>query len=246
MKTEDNYKKMIKTEAETSPLPREERDVATRAIPIDTDAPDEPVDKEYIEAELDVEKHGVPVIDVERPPVPEVHTDNTKYKKVAVKRKQKRSDKKAMKAIEEELSLREDREMSFYAEKMKIPKRKSLLMMISKKLYELSCKIQRFALNRQRKKLVKASKHNHEEHILPEGVKTVALKYADHTSAEELGRKRPFKRVEDDTSEKMQVVRNKRTGVVVVTPSIDKFKNELDEREQNIDDYELVESQIKG
>jgi len=240
MKAENNYEKLKQIDEATNPLPKEEMDIPTRAIPIDPYALDEPVDRSYVEAEVDIEKHGIPVIDVERPPVPEVHTDETRYKKVYVKRKSKRADKYVQ---HEEVSLKEDRLMAAYAKELKIPKCKSLLLIIRKKLYELSCKIRRLSLNVKRKKLVRASRHYHEDHSLPENVKRVPLANADDEKVNELGRLRSFKREEDRSPSRIQVIRNKKSGVVVVTPSYKSFMSNL--REDEIDNYEVVESQIK-
>jgi len=42
------------------------------------------------------------------------------------------------------------------------------------------------------------------------------------------------------------MVRNKKTGVVVATPSAMVYKAELDEAGKDVSDFEVVESQIKG
>jgi hypothetical protein len=229
-------------DAETSPLPKEEKDVPTRAI--DIDLYDDTEDKAQIEAEIDIEKHGVPVIDVERPPVSKVKTDTTPYKKVEVTRKEKKSDRKQ--PDNAKLTLEEDREMKAYAEELKVPRRKGLLRRLRKKIYDFYCKIQRFALNRQRKKYAKVSEHYHDEHILSEDVKVVSLKIADEKSKESLGRPRGFQREEDETPKTINMIRNKKTGVVVATPNISGYKRDLKDDGKNIDDYEVVESQIKG
>jgi len=224
-------------------LPKESEDIPTRAIPIDADGEYEPVDKSQIELEVDIEKHGVPVIDVERPPVPDVHTDETPYKKVAVKRKEKRSDRRA--GHFEPVPLDRDREMAAYAEELKIPKRKSIFTALRKKIYDFSCKIRRFILNMQRKRHSRVTGHCHNEHILPENVKTLALKYADEVSAESLGRKREFTRENDRSPKTVQMIRNNKTGVVVATPNVSTYRSVIEEKKLNVEDYEIVESQIK-
>jgi len=242
MKTENNYERLKQIDEATSPLPKEEFDIPTRVIPIYTDGADEPFDKVQIEAEVEIEKHGVPVIDVERPPVPEVHTDDTRYKKIPVKRKSKRSDGYIQ---YEDLSLEKDREMDAYAKELKIPKGKSIFIVFRKKLYELSCKIKRFALNRQRKKFLRCSRHYHEDHRLPYDVKTITLVNANDENVRDFGTKRGFRRYEDRSPSTIKMVRNNKTGVVVAISSVDSYRSTLEEKGKNIDDYEVVESQIK-
>lgn len=245
MKTENNYDKLKQVAKETSPLPVEKHDIPTRVI--DVDLVDDTKDKAQLEVEVDIEKHGVPVIDVERPPVPDVKTDTTPYKKVEVARKEKRSDGKPERV--EEVSLKEDREMKAFAEKLCIPKRKSLLQRLMKKLSDFGCKIHKFAFNvanRRKRKKIQIEKHTHDEHVLPEGVQTVALKVADERSTGHLGRDRSFQREGDKTSQAMQMIRNKKTGVVVATPNISAYKTKLEDEEKDISDYEVVESQVKG
>lgn len=241
MKTENYYDKMREIEAETTPLPKEEFDIPTKVIPIDPDAQDEPVDRVYVEAEVEMLKKGVPIIDVERPVIPDVKTDPTPYKKVEVNRKEKRSDKKCHK---DDTTLKEDREMKAYVEKLKIPKKKGIFTILQKKIYDLSCKICRFALNMQRKKYSKAVR-NYDDKILPKNIRTMPLESADEKSAESLGRARAFKREDDSSSNTIQMVRNKKTGVVVATPMISTYKEDLEEKGKDIKDYEVVESQIK-
>lgn len=246
MKAENNYDKLKAVDESTSPLPKDEPDIPTRAIPIDPDAEGEPIDKTQVEAEVEIEKHGVPVIDVERPPVPDVHTDPTKYKKVEVKRKTKKADKKRTSMEDSpDFSLSEDREMKAYAEKLHVPKRKSVLVKLRKKLYDFYCKMQRFALNRQRKKFAKVSGHYHEGHRLPDNVKTCPLKSINEESAKDMGRERWYKREDDRSSSSINMVRNKKTGVVVATSNISNYKRELKEGGREVEDYEVVESQIK-
>ena len=244
MQIENNYDKLKEVAEETSPLPKDPIDIPTRAI--DTELYENIEDKAQIEAEIDIEKHGVPIIDVERPPIPKVQTDPTPYRKIEVTRKEKKSDK--MIEIPEPITLDEDREMKAFAEKLSIPKRKSLLVRLRKKLYDLSCKIKKFAFNtisKVKRKMIKVGPHTHDEHVLPANIKRVALRFADDGRGESLGRVRGFQRPQDESSSVMQMVRNKKTGVVVATPSLSAYKASLEDGNGKIDDYEVVESQIK-
>jgi len=241
MKAENNYDKLRQIEAETSPLPKEPVDVPTRAT--DPDLYDETKDKAQVEAEIEIEKHGVPIIDVERPPVPDVHTDTTKYKNVGVKRKAKKSDTKKPKEATEKLSLKEDREMKAFAEKLGIPVKQSIWTKLRKKLYDLYCKINRFALNRTRKKYCKVALSYDE---MPQPLKKVELTNVNMEELKKLGYDRKFQREGDRSPQTVNMVRNKRTGVVVATPSAMVYKGELEDAGQDAGDYEVVESQIKG
>lgn len=245
MKIENNYDKLKKMGEETSPLPKEPHDIPTRAI--DTELYDDTEDKAQIELEVDIEKNGVPTIDVERPPIPDVHTDSTPYKKVGVARKVKKSDGKEIE-VETKLSIMEDREMKAYAEKFCIPKRKSFLQRMIKEIYDLSCKIKKIVFNvvsKNKRKKIKFLHYAHDEHVLPEDMKRVNLKDATEVDINELGRKRSFKRDGDRTSDTINMVRNKKTGVVVATPSVEAYKVELEDNDKDAGDYEVVESKIK-
>jgi len=199
MKAENNYDKLTKTDAETSPLPKEVNEVPTRAI--DPELYDYTEDKAQVELEVELAKTGVPVIDVERPPVPDVKTDETRYKKVEVARKAEKSDgKEKIVQGKEDVDLTKDREMKAYVETLGIAKRKSILGIISKRLYDFYCKIHRFALNRSRKKYSKVSKRYVEASSLPQPLKKVALEKANGEDLRELGTERSFQRNGDKTS----------------------------------------------
>ena len=130
--------------------------------------------------------------------------------------------------------------MQAYAENLRIPKKKGFLLAMRKKLYDLYCKINKFALNIQRKK-VKVSKHKYDTHELPSGIKTKSLVDVQRSDLEELGRKRGFQRKEDETPSSVQAIRNKKTGVVVMTPQVAQYSKDV----KNPEDFEVVESQIK-
>ena len=234
-RADENYYKLRKVMSETSPLPKEELDIPTRAI--NPDLYDYTEDKAQIELEVEIEKRGVPIIDVERPPVPNIKTDTTPYKKVTVTRKAKKSDNEIKETCG--ATLREDREMKAYVEELRIPKKKSILSRIKKKLYEFYCKICRTILNINRKRV------KIKEHKLPEGVKKISLESVTDEDLKSMGMKRGFQRDQDETSSFVNMVRNKKNGSVVATPSVSAYVKSLKDRGKSLDDYEVVESQIK-
>jgi len=244
MKIENNYENLKRTTEETSPLPKEPADIPVRAI--NPELYDYTEDKSQIELEIEIEKKGVPIIDVERPPIPDVHTDPTPYKKIAVHRKPKKSDSKEPAYPNDKSELEEDREMKAFVETLRILRKKSLWQRIIKKIYDLSCKIKKIAfnvVNENKRKKIKLPTHIHKEQCLPSDIKTVALKHITESELNELGSKRKFKREGDETSNTINMVRNKKTGVVVVTPSVKSYRAKLGDKD--IGNYEVVESKMK-
>jgi len=235
-----NYKEMQRIHRETTPLPNDPPDVQLDVI--DPYSDDYIEEKSQIELEVETSKKGIPTFTIERPAIPKVKTDKTRYKKITVNRKEKKSDQLGV--MDDLMDFNEDREMKAYVKKLKIPYKISLWKKFKKKVYDLYCKISRFWFNRTRKR-IKVEKHIHDHTLSPE-VKTKPLATVEETDLKELGRERGFKRKEDRTSNRMQAVRNKKTGVVVMTPSVHEYKGEIEGRgNHNIDDYEVVESQIK-
>ena len=49
----------------------------------------------------------------------------------------------------------------------------------------------------------------------------------------------------DRTSGTINMVRNKRTGVVIATPSVEVYEEWLEDNGKDADDYEVVESKLK-
>jgi len=243
MKIDNNYDNLKRIMVETSPLPKEPYDIPTRAI--DLESYDYSEDKQQIELEVEIEKLGVPSFKVERPPIPKLPKSLIHYKGVKVKRFAKKGDGEVQSingddVFENMISLDMDREMQAYAEELKIPKRKSIFGWVLKKLYDFYCKFSRFVLNQKRKIQTKGI-YGRERIPLP-NVKRVALKNVKDSDLKELGRERGFRRKEDETSDIVNVIRNKKTGVVVVTPSVYEYKKIL---ENKVSDYEVVDSAIK-
>ena len=141
--------------------------------------------------------------------------------------------------------------MKAYVQSFKIPSKISLFKRFRKKVYDLSCKMTRFYFNIMRKiksrkirktrgKIVSIS------HELPPDVKTKPLATVKEADLEKMGRKRGFQREQDGSPNVIQAVRNKKTGVVVMTPRVNSFKSMIGgSKKHNIEDYEVVESQIK-
>jgi len=231
----NNYKKMVEISKETSPC-IEEVDCSDRNdyTPL-VDMENIVEDKEQIALEVEIEKKGIPIIDVERPPIPKVETDKTSYDKKTVKRMKKKEKEKTP-----DFSLKEDREMKAYAEQLRIKKRKGLFDWVGKKIEEWRNSFLRFLLNCKRKQ-DKLISHNHIIHDTSPDLKTVSVKKITEQDLKEMGRRRDFQREEDNSNTRLNAVKNKENGVVVMTAG-----NANDIKKQYGDNYEVVESKIKG
>lgn len=232
---DNNYKKMIEISKETSPY-IEEEDYSDNHdfIPL-VDMENIVEDKEQIELEVEIEKKGVPIIDVERPPIPKVETDKTHYKKKTVKRREEKEKEKPP-----ALSLKEDREMKAYAELLKIRKRKGFIDWVGKKIEEWRNSFLRFLLNYKRKR-DKLISHSHITHNTSPDLKTVSAQKITEQDLKEIGRRRSFQREEDGSNIRLNAIKNKKNGVVVMTAA-----NANDIKELYGDNCEVVESKIKG
>jgi len=243
-KVDSYYDEMNRIHNETSPLSKDKTQPEIPLECIDPDSENYIEEKSQIELEVEIEKKGVPIFDVERPPIPKIETDKTRYQKVTVKRKEKKSDKLPL--VDDSIDLSADREMKAYVQSFKIPRKISLFKRFRKKVYDLSCKMTRFCFNIMRKIKSRKRKVVSISHELPPDVKTKPLATVKEADLEKMGRKRGFQREQDGSPNVIQAVRNKKTGVVVMTPRVNDYKSEIEgSKKHNIEDYEVVESQIK-
>ena len=122
---------------------------------------------------------------------------------------------------------------------MNIKKRKGLFYWISKKFGEWRNSFLRFLLNYRRKR-DRLSTRQHFTHESSPDLKTISTKRVTDADLKQMGRRRDFKRVEDNSNTRINAIKNKKTGVVVMTSG-----NANDIKERYGDDYEVVESKIK-
>lgn len=188
--------------------------------------------KAQIELEVEVEKKGLPIIQVERPPIPEI-TTNPPYwvKKISrVEGIEKPEDKlppEVIKTEEEKL-----------IENLGIKKRRNFFFNIIAKINRIFYRI--WLVFKGREKVEKVEKGGIEEKESLFQPKRISISEFTEKDAEEFGRKRDYVRDEDGSGPIIVTMKNKNSGIVIVVPyyshrSLEGFGEE----------WEVVENLIK-
>jgi len=150
-----------------------------------------------IELEVEIEKKGLPVIQLERPPIPEIKTD-APYPIKKIIRLEKPEDNTPPTPIKTEQEI--------LVEELKIKKHKNIFRSMVCRINSVVIRLYLKVLSRFRKS----------QPIEP--LKTIPVSQITHTEALEMGRRREYVRPEDCSGPFLLTIKNKKTGVVTIAP----------------------------